>query len=152
MPSVLVENTMRYGLFLLILPLAACGNDGMTRDFSLSRDSAPETMATTQLPLSMPPGLTERPKRPGSLPTTQQDSSQQQADQSTGSPGQDALLEASGPDASSNIRTQIDENSGLVYPRQEFVQRVMIWTPPAGYQPLATPASKGWFDGWFNWF
>lgn len=104
------------------------------------------------MPLSMPPDMAQRPKRPGALPPTQQDNSQQQADQSTGSPGQDALLEASGPGTSSNIRTQIDENSGLVYPQPEFVQRVMSWRPPPGYQPLATPASKGWFDGWFNWF
>jgi hypothetical protein len=141
---------MRYGIFLLILPLAACDSSGTTRNFSLSRDSAPETMAATQMPLSMPPGLAQRPKRPGALPPTQQDNSQQ-ADQSTGSPGQDALLEAAGPDPSSNIRTQIDENSGLVYPRPEFVQRIMTWTPPPGYRPLATPASKGWFDGWFKW-
>ena len=143
---------MRYGLFLLVLPLVACGSSDMTRNFSLSRDSAPETIAATQMPLSMPPSLAERPKRPGALPTAQQDSSQQQVDQSSLSPGQDALLQAAGPGSSSNIRTQIDENSGLVYPKPEFVEHVMTWTPPPGYQPLATPASKGWFDGWFNWF
>lgn len=144
---------MRYGLVVLVLLLAACSQSGDTRNFSLTRNSAPETMAATQMPLSMPPDLAMRPKRPGALPPSSQQANASQDDQSTGSAGQDAFLDAAGgPSAPSDIRTQIDQSSGLVFPKPEFVDRVMSWTPPPGYQPLATQASKGWFSGWFNWF
>lgn len=139
---------MRYGLVLLVLLLAACGNDGMTRNFSVSRDSAQDTIGATQTPLSLPPDFQLRPQRPGALPPTSQDTAQQ-TDQSTGSAGQDAFLEAAGPSANPDIRTKIDEHSGLVYPAPEFVDRVMNWTPPPGYTPLAAPPKKGWFSGWF---
>lgn len=139
---------MRYGLVLLVLLLAACGSDGMTRDFSVSRDSSQDTIGATQTPLSMPPDFQLRPQRLGALPPTSQDSGQQ-TDQSTGSAGQDAFLEAAGPSANADIRTKIDEHSGLVYPASEFVDRVMNWTPPPGYTPLVAPAKKGWFSGWF---
>lgn len=144
---------MRYGLVVLVLLLAACGQSGDTRNFSLSRDSAPETIGATQMPLSMPPDLAMRPKRQGALPPKSQPADASQADQSTGSAGQDALLDAAGgPSGSSDIRSQIDESSGLVYPKPDFVDRVMNWAPPPGYQPLATQASKGWFSGLFSWF
>jgi hypothetical protein len=142
---------MRYGSLFLVLLLAACGQSGDTRNFSLSRDSAPETIGSTQMPLSMPPSLATRPKRPGALPPSSQEADAGR-DQSTGSAGQDALLDAAGGSSgTSNIRAQIDESSGLVYPKPEFVDRVMNWTPPPGYHPLATQASKGWFSGWLNW-
>ena len=143
---------MRYGSLVLVLLLAACGQSGDTRNFSLSRDSAPDTIAATQMPLSMPPDLATRPKRPGALPPSTQAADASQNDQSTGSPGQDALLDAAGGSSgTSDIRTQIDESSGLVFPKPEFVDQVMNWTPPPGYHPMATQASKGWFSGWFNW-
>jgi hypothetical protein len=139
---------MRYGVIMLALLLAACSDDGMTRNFGVSRDSAQDTMGSTQTPLSLPPDFQLRPERTGSLPPTSQ-ASAQQPDQSTGSAGQDAFLEAAGPGANPDVRTKIDENSGLVYPAPEFVDRIMSWTPPAGYTPLAAPAKKGWFSGWF---
>lgn len=143
---------MRYGSLVLVLLLAACGQSGDTRNFSLSRNSAPDTIAATQMPLSMPPDLATRPKRPGALPPSTQAADASQNDQSTGSPGQDALLDAAGGSSgTSDIRTQIDESSGLVFPKPEFVDQVMNWTPPPGYHPMATQASKGWFSGWFNW-
>jgi hypothetical protein len=139
---------MRYGVVLLALLLAACGSDDMTRNFSVSRDSAQDTIGAAQTPLSMPPDFASRPQRLGALPPAAQDNAQQ-TDQSTGSSGQDAFLEASGPSASPDVRSKIDQNSGLVYPAPEFVDRVMNWTPPPGYAPLAAPAKKGWFSGWF---
>jgi hypothetical protein len=149
------ETLMRYGLAVLVLLLGACSQGDMTRGFSLSRDSAPETVASTQMPLSMPPDMATRPKRPGAL-TPQANASQVSAppaDVSTGSAGQDAFLDAAGgAPSSSDVRTQIDESSGLVYPNGEFVSRVMNWTPPPGYHPMATQPSKGWFSGLFNWF
>ena len=107
---------MRYGVVLLALLLAACGDDGMTRNFSVSRNSAQDTIGATQTPLSLPPDFAMRPRRPGALSATSEDNAQQ-AGQSTGSAGQDAFLEAAGPGgANPDVRTKIDENSGLVYP------------------------------------
>ncbi len=136
---------MRRLPLLLILLLAGCGDDSMTRNFSLSRDAAPENMAATRMPLSMPPGLAMRPARPGALVPTQSDS--QGTDQSAGSAGQDALVEAAGPASSSDIREVINENAGLVYPDPSFVDRLLSWTPPDGYTPVIGPPPKG---GWFS--
>jgi hypothetical protein len=141
------ENLMRYASVLLVLLLAACGDKGSTRNFGMSRDAAPETTASTQTPLSMPPNFADRPRPPGAfqLHSANADSDANQPDVGT---GQDALLEAAGPLPPGNIRSRIDENSGLVFPPRDFVDGVMNWTPPPGYVPLVTHASKGWFD-WF---
>jgi hypothetical protein len=139
------ETTMRPCFLLPILLLAGCGDDSLTRPFTLSRDTAPENVAATQLPLSTPPGLAIRPARPGALvPNRGNGQSDQQA---AGSAGQDALLDAAGPTSSSDIRTVINENAGLVYPDPGFTDRVMNWTPPQGYKPVIVAAPKG---GWFS--
>ena len=44
-------------------------------------------------------------------------------------------MEAAGPVASSDIRTEINEHSGLVYPDPAFVDQVMNWSPTPGYTP-----------------
>jgi hypothetical protein len=130
------ESSMRRAFLLPMVLLAACSDDKMTRDFSLSRDTAPESVAATRMPLSMPPGalVPTHPDAPAS-------------EQAAGSAGQDALLQAAGPAASSDIRAEINENSGLVYPDPGFVDRLMNWTPPSGYTPVIVPAPKG---GWFS--
>jgi len=130
---------------LLILLLAGCSDDSMTRNFSLSRDSAPQTMASTQMPLSTPPSITLRPARPGAIAPNRD--ATQSAEQGAGSTGQNALLEAAGPAASSDIRTVINEHSGLVYPDPGFVNQLMQWTPPPGYTPVFGQAPKG---GWLS--
>jgi Protein of unknown function (DUF3035) len=139
------ESSMRRVFLLPMVLLAACSDDKMTRDFSLSRDTAPESVAATRMPLSMPPGLATRPVRPGALVPTHPDAPA--SEQAAGSAGQDALLQAAGPAASSDIRAEINENSGLVYPDPGFVDRLMNWTPPSGYTPVIVPAPKG---GWFS--
>lgn len=136
---------MRRLPLLLILLLAGCGDDSMTRNFSLSRDSAPENVAATQMPLSMPPTIAMRPARPGAL--VPNSGGAQATGQAAGSEGQDALVEAAGPSSSSDIRTVINENAGLVYPDPAFVDRLLNWAPPAGYAPVIVPPSKG---GWFS--
>jgi hypothetical protein len=136
---------MRYRLLLLIPLLAGCGDKNMTRNFSLSRDSAPENMAATQMPLSMPPGLATRPARPGAFAPGQP--ATEATEPVVGSRGQDALLQAAGPAASPDIRAEINQNAGLVYPDPGFVDQLMNWTPPPGYTPVITLGSKG---GWFT--
>jgi hypothetical protein len=137
---------MRYLPLSLVVLLAACGDDGMTRNFGLSRDSAPETMASTQMPLSAPPGLTQRPTRPVMIGSSRQ--SQPPPEPNSGSAGQEALLQAAGPTAEADIRTSINENSGLVYPDQAFVDQLMAWTPASGGKPVIMQSSSG--GGWFS--
>jgi len=139
---------MRYWLVLLILPLAACADDSLTRKFGTNRDSGPEITAPGQVPLSTPPSLSDRPTRPGLLALNQDPAGQSLA-QGPVSSGQDALVQAAGPTAGADVRAKVDDNSGLVYPSPAFVDRVMNWTQPPGYQSLVTKTSKGWFSGWF---
>ena len=136
---------MRRCPLLLILLLAGCSDDSMTRNFNMSRDSAPQTVAGTQMPLSMPPSLAMRPARPGAIVPNRDNAPA--AEQAAGSTGQDALVDAAGPTASSDIRAAINEKSGLVYPDPGFVDRLMSWSPPPGYTPIITQGSKG---GWFS--
>ena len=136
---------MRLWTLLLMVSLAGCGNSGMTRNFSVSRDEAPETMAATRVPLSTPPELATRPTRPITLGGST--NTQPPADQSPTSAGQEALVEAAGPAPDPKVRAEINQNAGLVYPSPEFVDRLMNWTPPAGYAPIITTGSKGsWFS------
>ena len=134
---------MRLGLLLMVLSLAACSDDGMTRTFGLSRNAAPSAMAATQMPLSAPPSLAQRPTRAGAAaprPTSQEQ--QQEA----GSVGQDALLQAAGPAATADVRQLIDENSGMSEPGAEFTDRLMNWTPQPGSKSMSEPAKKGWLS------
>lgn len=134
---------MRFGLLLIVLTLAACSDDSMTRNFNLARDSAPETMASTQMPLSAPPSLAVRPARPGA-PVPQ--IARQQSDQQVGSAGQDALVQAAGPAPTKDIRALVNENSGMVYADPAFVDAVMNWSPPPSYTSLTAPPRKGWLS------
>jgi hypothetical protein len=136
---------MRFALVLIALSLAACADDSMTRNFGLARDSAPDTVAATQMPLSMPPSLAVRPTRPGATVPRQTT----QAEPAVGSAGQDALLQAAGPGASADIRQLINENSGMIDPGPEFTDRLMNWTAPPGSTPLSQPAKKGWLSSIF---
>jgi Protein of unknown function (DUF3035) len=133
---------MRFGLVLTVLSLAACGDDSMTRNFGLARDSAPDTVAATQMPLSTPPSLALRPTRPGA-PVPRQAS---RAEPEVGSAGQDALLQAAGPGATADIRQLINENSGMIDPGPEFTDRLMNWTAAPGSTSLSQPAKKGWLS------
>lgn len=134
---------------LLILLLAGCGNHDLTRDFSLSRDTGPENASAPQMPLSMPPELATQHVRPNTFPSAN-NGAPPSPDQATGSEGQDALVQAAGPAASPDIRAEINQNAGLVYPDRGFIDRLMSWTPPAGYTPIISqPSGGGWLSRMF---
>jgi hypothetical protein len=113
-------------LSLALLPLlAGCSGDQLTRNLGLSRDSPDEFAVTTRAPLSMPPDYTLLPPRPGA-PRPQEPAAQLAAEAALApsvelnnrsgqdSPGQDALLAASGPPAPANIRQTIDAEAQRV--------------------------------------
>ena len=138
---------MRFGPVLLALLLAACSDDSLTRNFSLSRDATAGTLSATQVPLSVPPNMAERDVRPSVLGTSPGQA--QAGAQPAGSAGEDAIVDAAGPAADADIRAKIDENSGVVYPSEGFVDRLMSWAPQPGYAPLVKQAKGSWFSGWF---
>ena len=137
---------MRVWPWLLFFALAACDNSGMTRNFSLSRDAAPETMASTRVPLSTPPELATRPTRPVAIGGNS--NAQPTIDQAPASAGEEALVQAAGPASDPNVRAEINEKSGMVYPSPEFTDRLMTWTRPAGNTPIITQGTQG--GGWFS--
>jgi len=136
---------IRFCTALMVLALAACGDDSLTRNFALVRDAPPGTMSAPLPPLSMPPILMQRPEQAGSLAPNGPSPDFSSAD----SAGQNALLEAAGPAAPGNIRRLVDENSGAVSLGPAFAEHVMDWTPSPGYTPLTAPAKQGWFSRLF---
>ena len=142
---------MRYSTVLLLLLLGACNSDdSMTRNFGVSRNSSPDTAAAALMPLSVPPGMANRPQRGNSLTAANPSGTNgAAADQAPPSEGQEALVDAAGPSVDPGIRRSIDENSGMVYPGADFVNQVMNWSPPPGYHPLAQQSSGGWLSGLF---
>jgi len=136
---------MRFCAALMVLALAACGDDGLTRNFAVVRDAPPGTMSAPLPPLSVPPILMQRPEQAGATAPKPVPPDSQQAN----SAGQDALLQAAGPAAPGDIRRLVDENAGAISLGSAFAEHVMDWTPPPGYTPLTAPAKQGWFSRLF---
>src|SRR5579875_904080 len=93
---------------LVLLALAGCSGDELTRNFGLTRDAPNEFVVTTQAPLSMPPDFALRPPDPGApRPGVQSERLQAEAalvpqvELNSGtvgmSPGQQALVAEAGP-------------------------------------------------------
>jgi hypothetical protein len=148
-------------------------------------------MVTTRAPLSLPPDYNLRPPRPGA-PRPQEQSEQKQAEEilvpqsalagpNTGaaSPGQSALLQASGPDAPPDIRRRVDRDARMDKPDDGFIDQLLYWrksdnsasvVDPAaeaqrvkanaalgmsqdtGTTPIIQEKRKGWFQSLFSWF
>src|SRR5690348_9783865 len=56
------NDMTRCMILAIVLALAACNRDSMTRDFGVSRDAGPSTTAGGLPPLSTPPGLANHPE------------------------------------------------------------------------------------------
>lgn len=170
------------------LALTACGNgDSLSRTFGLTRDAPNEFLVTTRAPLSMPPDFSLRPPRPGA-PRPMEQSERTQAEealvpqialgtpQAGESPGQQALLQESGPPVSNAIRTQVDADARMEQANTGFVNRLLFWrksppkgivvdpqkeaqrlrenaalgeSPEVGDTPIIQPRRKGWLEGLF---
>jgi hypothetical protein len=168
--------------------LAGCSSgDSLSRTFGLTRDAPDEFMVTTRAPLSMPPDFSLRPPRPGA-PRPMEQSERQQAEETLApqtalgvpqggvSPGQEALLQASGPAAPNDIRRRVDQDAQLAQPSQGFVDKLLFWrkpdqpgivvdpqkeaqrlrenaalgqSPDVGDTPIIQPHKKGWLEGLF---
>jgi hypothetical protein len=133
--------------------LAGCSGDELTRTFGLTRDAPDEFRVTTRAPLSMPPDFSLRPPRPGAS-RPQEQSQRLQAEAAltpdvelgagTGgsSPGQQALVQAAGPPAPSDIRARIDTDTTLDAPSRSFADRLMFWRSPPPAGTLVDPAAE----------
>jgi hypothetical protein len=120
--------------------LAGCSGEELTRNFGLTRDAPDEFQVTTRAPLSMPPNYDLRPPRPGeSRPQEQSTSIGAEAalvpqaalasDNASTSPGQQALLRATGPAAPADIRRKVEAEAALDQPTRSLTDRLMFWKP-----------------------
>ena len=138
----------RFSLIAATLPLlalAACGSD-LSRTFGLTRDAPDEFMVTTRAPLSMPPNYNLRPPQPGA-PRPQEQTPRRAAEAdlspqmalsaaSNGSvtSGEQALLQAAGPAAPSDIRQTVNAEAAQDTSGLSLTDRLMFWkkTPAPG--------------------
>ncbi len=131
---------------LVLLPLAGCGNDDVTRNFSLNREAPDEFQVTTRAPLSMPPTYTLAPPRPG-VSRPQEQSSRDAAEavlvpqaaitateSAPMSPATAHIVQAAGPPAPADIRTQVEQDSAVERTSKSMADTLMFWrkSPPPG--------------------
>ena len=141
---------------LLPFTLAACGSgDDSSRTFGLTRDAPAEFQVTTRAPLSMPPDYTLRPPRPGA-PRPQEQSPRQGAEAALApqsvlsgnegvvevTPGQQALLSASGPAAPADIRQKVNADAALAQTDRSFGDQLMFWRTPPDKSVVVDPQKE----------
>ncbi len=171
------------------LALTACSStsDTLSRTFGLTRDAPDEFMVTTRAPLSMPPDYSLRPPRPGESRPMEQSERRQAEEalvpqtalgmpQASDSPGQEAMVQAAGPAAPTQIRQQVDSDARTDQGSKSFASKLLFWqtpTPPGivvdpqkesqrlrenaalgqnpdvGDTPIIQPKKKGWLEGLF---
>jgi hypothetical protein len=140
---------------LLPLALAACGGDDVSRSFGLTRDAPDEFQVTTRAPLSMPPDYTLRPPRPGAA-RPQEMTSRQAAEATLApqaalggppqggapSPGQQALLAATGPAAPADIRNRVAADAANEQTDRSLTDELMFWRTPRDKSILVDPRKE----------
>jgi hypothetical protein len=129
-------------LLSLALGLTGCG-EGVSNTLGLTRPPPNEFLVTTRAPLQIPDGDRLPTPRPGE-PRPQETPERRQAEEAlvpqlalqgpgadstdtSVSPGQQALIAASGPPAPPNIRQQIAADKPDAGPKQAFTDRLMFW-------------------------
>lgn len=188
-PKLLILRRGAVPVVLLAAMLAGCSSSDLSRNFGFSRDAPDEYTVTPRAPLSMPPNYALRPPEPGT-PRPQENSARLQAQEAlvpqvalTGVPsgqesaGQEALVQAAGPPAPTNIRAEVNNEADTEAAQsRSFVDSLMFWrqTPPPGIvvdpqkeaqrirenaalgrsqetgdTPIIQPRQKGWLEGLF---
>ena len=118
--------------------LAGCSTGDVSRTFGLTRDAPNEFSVTTRAPLSMPPDSSLRAPRPGaSRPQELSSRAAAEATLAPGalldsattaiSPGQLALVQASGQPASPDIRAKLDAEIAGEQTDRSFADRLLFW-------------------------
>lgn len=169
------------------LALTACSSNQFGRTLGFIRDAPDEFTVTTRAPLAMPPSFALQPPSPGA-PRPQEQSERAKAEQALvpqmalgappadNSPGQQALIQQSGPPPAPGIRTAIDQDAKLDQTSTGVMDKLMFWrkaTPPgvvvdpqreaqrlrensalgqspeAGDTPIVQPKRRGWLEGLF---
>ena len=143
----------RLAALAAVVALAGCSGDELTRNFGLTRDAPDEFTVTTRAPLSMPPNYQLRPPRPGAS-RPQELTERQQAEATlapeamlqgpvTGTtPGQQAMLSATGPKAPADIRNRVDAEGQLDAPSTSFTDELMFWRAPPVAGTAVDPARE----------
>ena len=140
---------------LLPVALAGCGNgDDISRTFGMTRDAPDEFQVTTRAPLSMPPDYALRPPRPGAA-RPQEQSPRQAAEAALApqaalgvgasadvTPGQAALLAASGPAAPADIRQKVEADDSLEATDRSVTDRLMFWRGPPDKAIVVDPTKE----------
>ncbi|MEJ0018055.1 MAG: DUF3035 domain-containing protein [Acetobacteraceae bacterium] len=187
----MLPSIRRWALGLLLAtsaaPLAGCSGDQFGRTFGFIRDAPDEFTVTTRAPLAMPPSFALPPPAPGAV-RPQEQSEREKAELALvpqmaltspadgTSAGQQALVQAAGPPASSAIRNQIDQQARNDRPSDGFADKLMFWrkTPQPGIvvdpekeaqrlrensalgqsqetgdTPIVQPRKRAWLDGIF---
>ncbi len=148
----MVSHRILIAAAVLPLALAGCGNgDDISRSFGLTRDAPDEFQVTTRAPLSMPPDYTLRPPRAGAA-RPQEQTPRDAAEaalapqaalagpQATAdSPGQEALLSATGPAAPADIRNKVDSDAAMARSDRSFADKVMFWRAPTDPSVVLDP-------------
>jgi|SRR5579859_526357 len=110
--------------------------------FGFIRDAPDEFTVTTRAPLAMPPAFALPPPRPGAA-RPQEQSQASKAEEAlvpqmalggppaSGSPGQEALVQAAGPSVSNDIRAQVDAQALKDRPSESVWQKLRFWQTPA---------------------
>jgi hypothetical protein len=167
--------------------LAGCDTTNLSRTFGLTRDAPDEFSVSTRAPLSMPPNNALRAPRPGaSRPQELSSRAAAEATLSPGavlesstntSPGQLALVQASGRPAAPDIRAKIDSDNAGEQTDRSFADRLLFWKSRevgpgvavdptleaqrlrtnaalgqdtlAGETPIIQPKRKNWWDWLF---
>jgi len=180
-----------YGRLVLlagsVIALAGCSSDQFFRSVGFVRDAPDEFTVTTRAPLAMPPDFALNPPRPG-VPRPQEQSERQQAEQALvpqmalggppagNTPGQQALVQAAGPPAPSDIRTEVDEEAAQSRTSPGLLVKLRFWQKPAppgivvdpekeaqrlrenaalgqsqesGDTPIIQPKQRAWLEGIF---
>jgi hypothetical protein len=169
------------------LALSACNSDQFGRTLGFIRDAPDEFTVTTRAPLAMPPSYALQPPSPGA-PRPQEQSERAKAEQALvpqmalgappadNSPGQQALLQQSGPPPTPGIRAEIDQDAKLDQTSTGLMDKLIFWrkpvppgivvdpqreaqrlrensalgqSPDAGDTPIVQPKRRGWLEGLF---